>query len=68
MQEKGSGDYRDEFGRSNVQLLRSFSFVCEVDAPPDPEVHQVSMNVLDPVTAITSDGPDDPGEDDVPER
>ena len=57
----------ENVGLGNIQLVRSFSFVGEVDSPPDPETHQLAVDVLDPVTVITTDGPDDPGGDNVTE-
>ncbi len=48
----------EEMTLSNVQLVRSFSFVGEVDAPPDPEIHQLAVDVMDPVTFRMDEPPD----------
>lgn len=44
----------DNIGLANVELVRSFSFVGEVDRPPDPVVHDVGIDFRGPLTV---DGP-----------
>lgn len=41
-------------GLSNVQLVRSFSFVGEVDVPPDPETHQLAVDLHSPAKVQTA--------------
>jgi len=40
----------------NIELIRSFSFVGEVDLPPDPATHELSVRLPEPVK-ISQDGP-----------
>jgi hypothetical protein len=39
----------EKLGSHNIELIRSFSFVGEVDLPPDPATHQVSLQIQEPV-------------------
>jgi hypothetical protein len=38
-----------QLGSRNIELIRSFSFVGEVDLPPDPSTHQVAVQLQEPV-------------------
>jgi len=40
----------------NIELIRSFSFVGEVDLPPDPATHKLSIQLQEPVR-ISQDKP-----------
>lgn len=39
----------ETLGIRNVELIRSFSFVGEVDMPPDPATHNVALELPEPV-------------------
>ena len=39
----------ERLGVRNIELIRSFSFVGEVDLPPDPGTHQVTLELREPV-------------------
>jgi len=46
----------ETLGVRNIELIRSFSFVGEVDLPPDPGTHQVTLELREPIK-IAQDPP-----------
>ena len=46
----------EPLGVRNIELIRSFSFVGEVDLPPDPGTHQVTLELREPIK-IAQDPP-----------
>ena len=48
----------EQLGSRNIELIRSFSFVGEIDLPQDPGVHQVSLQVHDPVKIAQDQTPE----------
>ena len=48
----------EQLGSRNIELIRSFSFVGEIDLQHEPGVHQVSLQLHDPVKIAQDQSPE----------